>query len=106
MAERILLDLERRGHLPERPDLDDYLEFYYSAFFELDTDRYDPCQAIPFSAVVRYARIYRLDEDETQDLLFFIRRLDGVMIENRVNEIKKRVDRANTQKSTRTRKSN
>jgi hypothetical protein len=53
------------------------LALYLNAFFDLDTerDRAD-LQSIPRSKVFQYARDYELDEWQSDDLWYFIQRMD------------------------------
>lgn len=60
------------------PELALGLEFIYTAFWELSTCR--PIGmgmgAIPWSAIYDYAAVHGLDADETEDLAYFVRKLD------------------------------
>jgi hypothetical protein len=69
--------------MPDRianaPELDLGLEVYLQAFFDLDSERSHGMglMPIPFTAVLQYARLYDFDEEQTEDLLYFIRRMDN-----------------------------
>lgn len=59
------------------------LALYYEAFFDLTTCRgmgFGSVGPIPWTAIVEYARFYRFDEEQTDALLFYVRRLDDVVI--------------------------
>lgn len=62
----------------EAPDLYLGLEFFYGAFFDLTGDRHIGMGPgpIPWSSIVDYASIAGLDELETDDLLYFVRKMD------------------------------
>lgn len=53
------------------------LALYFNAFFDLDTerDRAD-LQSIPRSKCFQYARDYELDEWQSDDLWYYIQRMD------------------------------
>lgn len=69
--------------IPERiknaPVLNNGLELYLKAFFDLDTERATGFSIgrIPFSAVAFYATYYRFDELQSERLLYFIRSMDA-----------------------------
>lgn len=68
--------------LPSRianaPELLPHLVLYLQAFFDLDSERSHALvpTAIPWSSIKSYAVAYEFDEEETEDLFFFIRRMD------------------------------
>ena len=68
--------------LPERianaPELIVGLQLYLNAFFDLDCERSHAMAptAIPWSSVSDYARAYEFSDEQTEDLHFFIRRMD------------------------------
>jgi len=61
------------------PELRPGLQLYLEAFFELDSERThnDTLNPIPSSKIREYARDYEFDEEQSEDLLYFIRILDG-----------------------------
>lgn len=70
--------------LPDRianaPELIDGLQIYLSAFFELDSDRthvFSPT-SIPWSSIHNYAAAFEFDEEQTQDLFYFIKKMDSM----------------------------
>ena len=67
----------------QEPDVAGF-DFYFDAFRELSTSRSSglDIQAIPFTAIVEYFRVYELDRYETlDDFLYCIRRMDDVYLE-------------------------
>lgn len=70
--------------LPDRianaPELMVGLQLYLTAFFDLDSERSHAMAptAIPRSRVSDYCRAYELDEEQTEDMHFFIQRLDNM----------------------------
>lgn len=81
--------------MPERianaPELEIGLELFLQAFFDLDTERSHglTLTAIPFTSILRYADLYELGEEETHDLLFFIRRMDNAHLARLEKKAKK-----------------
>lgn len=75
------------GRLAAKPKLPTGLILYYEAFFDLDTERNHGMglASIPWSAIVRYGEYYELDTDE---LLFFIRKIDNAHLERLAREVK------------------
>lgn len=73
--------------MPERianaPELKMGLQLYMQAFFELDCERSHALAptSIPRSKVEDYARAYDFDEEQTEDLHYFIRQMDNKHIE-------------------------
>lgn len=63
----------------EAPQLFSGLEIYFQAFFDLDTERSHGMglTPIPWSAILRYARYQELDEEQTEDLLHYVRAMDN-----------------------------
>ena len=79
--------------LPERianaPKLQIGLQLYLQAFFDLDSERshaHAPT-AIPWSSVANYARTFELDEEQTDDLFFHVRKLDNVQLKKIAKQI-------------------
>lgn len=69
--------------MPERianaPELRIGLQLYLQAFFDLDSERshdFAP-KAIPRSKVAEYAKELELDEEQAEDLFFFVKKMDG-----------------------------
>ena len=68
--------------IPERianaPELRLGLQLFIQAFFDLDSERSHSMGlvAIPWTSINDYAKAYNFDEEQTEDLFFFIRKLD------------------------------
>jgi len=73
--------------LPDRianaPELAEGLQLFLIAFFDLDCERShaNAPTAIPWSSVQDYARAFDFDEEQTQDLHYFIRQMDSKHLE-------------------------
>lgn len=54
------------------------LQFFFTAFFDLDTERShaNGLTRIPWSKIKGYAEHYALSDEQTDDLLHFILRMD------------------------------
>lgn len=69
--------------LPDRianaPELEPGLQLYLQAFFDLDSERShgSGITSIPWSSISNYAQAFDFDEEQTEDLYFFVRRLDS-----------------------------
>ena len=68
------------GHpLPERiansPELQIGLQLYLQAFLNLDSERTDG--PIPWSSIKDYAQAFEFDEEQSDDLFYFVRRMDN-----------------------------
>ena len=68
--------------IPDRiangPELKPWLVIYLQAFFDLNGDRsqgFGPGR-IPFTAILKYAEFYYFDREQTEDLIFYIKRMD------------------------------
>jgi hypothetical protein len=61
------------------PELEDGLEIYFEAFFELDTERNHGMglTQIPWSKIRMYAEANGYDEDQTEELHAHIRTMDN-----------------------------
>lgn len=83
----ILNCYRRKRPLPDviknAPDLLIGLELYFEAFIELNTTRQTGWGAgpIPTSAIYEYAYCLGLDEEETEDLLYLIRKMDEAFLQ-------------------------
>lgn len=74
-----------RNHEPipdfilNKPELILGLDLYYVAFNELGTERQLGMAAgpIPFTSILKYAEHFEFDEEQTEQLLYFIRKLDA-----------------------------
>ena len=88
IEQNIIAQAVRAGApIPDRianaPVLMQGLGLYLQAFFDLDSERQIGFSIlpIPWRAVVKYAQVYGFDEEQREDLLFFIRRMDNAHIE-------------------------
>lgn len=86
--ERLLRQAYARGGklpraLAEAPELRLGLELYYLAYNELHSCRSWSFGAgpIPWSATKDYAVANRLDEEQTEDLLYYVSKMDQAYIE-------------------------
>lgn len=79
--------------LPDRiqnaPELLSGLYLYIQAFFDLDTERSHDFgfRKIPFSSIINYAKAYKFDDDQMQDLVYIIKQMDDAYID-RLNKKK------------------
>jgi len=68
--------------LPERianaPELLPGLQVYLQAFFDLDAERTHALSLtpIPWTSIRAYADAYAFDEEQTEDLLYLVRKMD------------------------------
>lgn len=78
---------ERRPYpkrIREAPNLEIGLGFFFEAFMELHTCRGGMgCDGpIPWTAVDAYARRHRLNDEQADDLLYYVRAVDDAWSEN------------------------
>lgn len=73
--------------IKNKPKINTALSLYYEAFYDLDTERSHGMglTSIPWSAIVFYASHYELNTDE---LLYFIRKMDTAHLERLAREMK------------------
>lgn len=78
----------------EKPELPLGLQFILGAFFDLDTERHhgNGLMPIPWSSILRYAEYQELDEDETEELVYFIRQLDNFILNKLAAEQRARMN--------------
>ena len=88
-AEEIARQHELNGlpvpsHLTNAPELLPGLELYLMAFFDLDTERNHGMGivAIPWSSIAKYSEFYEFDQEQTDNLFYFIRRLDDANMQH------------------------
>jgi len=79
IEQQIIKQSIREGKpIPDRiqnaPILPNYLIMYLQAFYELDTERIH--QYIPFSSILRYAKFYEFDREQTENLIYYIRQIE------------------------------
>jgi hypothetical protein len=81
--------------LPDRianaPELAPGLQLYIDAFFDLDSERShgQGLSQIPWSSITNYAKAFEFDEEQTEDLFFFVKRLDGEHLKRLSDSMKK-----------------
>jgi hypothetical protein len=69
--------------LPNRianaPELINGLQLYLVAFFDLDSERSHSTSLspIPWTSIYQYSQAFNLDEEQTEDLFYFVKRLDS-----------------------------
>lgn len=61
------------------PKLETGLQLFLQAFFDLDSERSHGMgvTSIPFSKIMDYAERFNLDEEDTEDMIFFVRQMDS-----------------------------
>lgn len=96
VEQRIIEQCYRSGlPLPQRiqnaPQLLPGLEFFLSAWVELSPDRPVAMSEgfIPMASMVAFSKLYELSQEETKELIFFVRELDKVYIEKRQKDQKR-----------------
>lgn len=73
--------------IPDRianaPELLTGLYLYIEAFFDLDTERSHDWgfRRIPFTTIIDYANAFNFSEEETEDLVYFVKQMDAAHIE-------------------------
>jgi len=73
--------------LPERianaPELKPGLSLYLQAFFDLDAERTHALTLtpIPWTSIKAYAEAYEFDDEQTEDLLYHVRRMDDANLQ-------------------------
>lgn len=74
------------------PELKPGLELFYSAWTELDSCRpaaFGP-MPIPWTAMQQWAEVNELDEIQTEELMFFLPRMDKAFLEWHAKKKKKK----------------
>jgi len=63
------------------PDISPFI-FYVDSFHELSTCRVSisGLSPIPFSAIMEYCKMYRLEDEDREDFIFFIREMDKELL--------------------------
>jgi len=69
--------------IEEEPELNEGLALYLSAYYDLDTERsHGLCLTpIPSSSIVQYAETYDFDEEQTENLVHYIKKMDAANLE-------------------------
>ena len=82
--------------LPERianaPELHLGLELYLQAYFDLDSERSNGMGVgrIFWTSIADYAKAFDLDEDQTDDLFYFIRAMDNANLKRIAEQLEKK----------------
>jgi hypothetical protein len=79
----IRMGVEIPDRILNAPKLALGLSLYWNAFFDLDSERshaFAPT-TIPWSKIREYANLYEFDEEQTEDLIFLIRKMDKAHLE-------------------------
>lgn len=69
--------------IPDRiqnaPELQIGLQLYLQAFFDLDSERShgSGLKSIPWSAIKDYCEAHELDEEQTEDMFYFVKKMDN-----------------------------
>jgi hypothetical protein len=72
-----------------KPRLEAHLEFYRTALWELDGDRYTDYGPIAFTAMVQYGELYGIEDvDEFDRFKFIIRSMDRTLSDLRAEKAK------------------
>lgn len=80
--------------LPDRiansPELINGLQLYLAAFFELDSERSHAVVpvSIPWSSIKEYAIAFEFDEEQTENLFFYVRKMDTEHLKKVAKKIK------------------
>lgn len=65
--------------IKNKPELSEGLEVYIRAYFDLDAERthaFGPA-GIPVTSMLQYANAFGFDEEQTDDLVHFLRKMDA-----------------------------
>jgi len=82
--------------LPDQPEFNDLVSFYWSSFWELSSTRHELGQ-IPWTAVNEYAKRWGVDSpEEFDEFLLFIRALDSEFLSTQNNKRQEKLHRTNT----------
>ena len=71
------------ANIVNQPSLPIDLIIYLDAFYDLDTDRNYELGRIPWSKILRYGEHYDMN---TEDLFFFIRKMDDAHLANKASK--------------------
>lgn len=96
-SEKTILNQARLGGQPipdfikNKPELDIGLDIYLQAFFDLDSERthaFGPA-GIPTTSMLQYAKAFKFDDEQTDDLVYFLRQMDTENLK-RVKKLQKK----------------
>lgn len=68
------------------PELRQDLFMYLEAFYELDSERSDGL--IPWTSIIRYGEYHEFDDEQMDNLLCYVRKLDQVITTHRNEKLK------------------
>lgn len=77
--------------IKNKPELSVGLDVYLQAFFDLDSERthaFGPT-AIPTTAMLQYANAFKFDDEQTEDLVYFLGQMDSENLK-RVKKLQKK----------------
>lgn len=81
------------------PHLPEYLVMHFTAFKDLSRQRSMggfSLGNIPYLDIVQYAKLYEMDEETTEDLIFFVTSLDDHYLSNMNKERKAKSEQQKT----------
>lgn len=87
--------MRRGAPIPDRianaPELQVGLQLYLQAFFDLDSERShgNGLSSIPWSAIKDYALAHDLDDEQTDDLFYFVKKMDKAHLDRLEAKTKK-----------------
>lgn len=69
--------------IEEEPELNRGLDLYLSAYYDLNTERsHGLCLTpIPSSSIISYAQAYDFDEEQTENLIYYIKKMDAANLD-------------------------
>lgn len=76
--------------IKNKPELEPGLEVYLNAYLDLDSERthaFGPA-GIPVTSMLHYAKAFNFDEDQQDDLVYFLRAMDSENLK-RVKKLQK-----------------
>ncbi len=71
-----MMNMGQKPNVPEAPELRIGLQLYFQAFLDLDGERMQALFPIPWTSIKSYATAFELDEEQTEDLFFFDKKMD------------------------------
>lgn len=66
--------------IAEAPELRIGLQVYFQGFFDLDSER-ERLSPIPWTAMKAYCQFNEFDDEETDDFIYLIRKMDSANLE-------------------------
>jgi hypothetical protein len=73
------------------PELEPGLLLFLQAFYDLDSERshVNGLTPIPWTSMSAYAKAYEFDEEQTEDLFYFVKKLDAEHLKKLSEQLKK-----------------